>query len=95
MEEIVAGTNDSKFARWLMRHYQKKGIEAGGAAPGAGSGDEPPAPESRSRLETHESSRARAARRKIAGRKARIGVVGLGYVGPPARGRVRARRASA
>ena len=27
MEEVVAGTNDSKFARWLMRHYQKKGIE--------------------------------------------------------------------
>jgi phospholipid/cholesterol/gamma-HCH transport system substrate-binding protein len=27
MEDVVAGTNDSKFARWLMRHYQKKGIE--------------------------------------------------------------------
>ena len=27
-EEVVAGTNDSKFARWLLRHYQKKGIEA-------------------------------------------------------------------
>jgi phospholipid/cholesterol/gamma-HCH transport system substrate-binding protein len=27
MEEVVAGTNDSKFARWLLRHYQKKGIE--------------------------------------------------------------------
>jgi phospholipid/cholesterol/gamma-HCH transport system substrate-binding protein len=26
MEEVVAGTNDSKFARWLLRHYQKKGI---------------------------------------------------------------------
>ena len=28
MEEIVAGVNDSKFARWLMRHYRKKGIKA-------------------------------------------------------------------
>ena len=28
MEEIVAGTGDSKFARWLLRHYQKKGIKA-------------------------------------------------------------------
>lgn len=27
MEEVVAGVGDSKFARWLMRHYQKKGIE--------------------------------------------------------------------
>lgn len=27
MEDIAAGTNDSKFARWLMRHYQKKGIK--------------------------------------------------------------------
>ncbi len=27
MEQIAAGTNDSKFARWMMRHYQKKGIE--------------------------------------------------------------------
>jgi phospholipid/cholesterol/gamma-HCH transport system substrate-binding protein len=26
-EDIVAGANDSKFARWLMRHYQKKGIK--------------------------------------------------------------------
>jgi phospholipid/cholesterol/gamma-HCH transport system substrate-binding protein len=42
MEEIVAGVNDSGFARWLMRRYQKKGIKAedekataekGGAAP--------------------------------------------------------------
>ena len=29
LEDVVAGVNDSKFARWLMRHYQKKGIEAG------------------------------------------------------------------
>jgi phospholipid/cholesterol/gamma-HCH transport system substrate-binding protein len=28
-EEIVAGVNDSKFARWLLRHYRKKGIKAG------------------------------------------------------------------
>jgi len=28
LEEVIAGTNDSKFARWLLRHYQKKGIEA-------------------------------------------------------------------
>ena len=27
LEDVVAGTNDSKFARWLLRHYQKKGIE--------------------------------------------------------------------
>ncbi len=25
-EEVVAGVNDSKFARWLLRHYQKKGV---------------------------------------------------------------------
>jgi phospholipid/cholesterol/gamma-HCH transport system substrate-binding protein len=28
MEAVIAGTNDSKFARWLLRHYQKKGIQA-------------------------------------------------------------------
>lgn len=33
MEEVVAGVGDSKFARWLMRHYQKKGIEAEPAPP--------------------------------------------------------------
>ncbi len=27
LEDIAAGTNDSKFARWLLRHYQKKGIK--------------------------------------------------------------------
>lgn len=27
MEEVVAGVGDSKFARWLLRHYQKQGIE--------------------------------------------------------------------
>ncbi len=37
MEEIVAGVNDSGFARWLMRRYQKKGIkiEEHGADPSA------------------------------------------------------------
>ena len=28
LEDVVAGVNDSKFARWLMRHYQKKGIKS-------------------------------------------------------------------
>ena len=28
LEDVVAGVNDSKFARWLMRRYQKKGIKA-------------------------------------------------------------------
>ena len=27
-EDLLAGTNDSKFARWLLRHYRKKGIKA-------------------------------------------------------------------
>jgi phospholipid/cholesterol/gamma-HCH transport system substrate-binding protein len=27
-EEVIAGVNDSKFARWMLRHYQKKGIKA-------------------------------------------------------------------
>jgi phospholipid/cholesterol/gamma-HCH transport system substrate-binding protein len=27
-EEVVAGVNDSKFARWLLRHYRKKGVQA-------------------------------------------------------------------
>jgi phospholipid/cholesterol/gamma-HCH transport system substrate-binding protein len=26
-EEVVAGVGNSKFARWMMRHYQKKGIK--------------------------------------------------------------------
>jgi hypothetical protein len=26
-DEIVSGVNDSKFARWLLRHYRKKGIK--------------------------------------------------------------------
>ncbi len=28
MEEVVAGVGDSSFARWMLRHYQKKGITA-------------------------------------------------------------------
>jgi phospholipid/cholesterol/gamma-HCH transport system substrate-binding protein len=27
-EDVVAGVDDSKFARWLTRHYRKKGIKA-------------------------------------------------------------------
>jgi phospholipid/cholesterol/gamma-HCH transport system substrate-binding protein len=27
LEDVVAGLSDSKFARWLVRRYQKKGIE--------------------------------------------------------------------
>ena len=27
-EDVLAGVNDSQFARWLLRHYQKKGIKA-------------------------------------------------------------------
>jgi phospholipid/cholesterol/gamma-HCH transport system substrate-binding protein len=26
-EDVFAGVNDSKFGRWMLRHYQKKGIE--------------------------------------------------------------------
>jgi len=27
LEQVVAGVGDSKFARWLLRHYRKKGVE--------------------------------------------------------------------
>jgi len=27
LEDVVAGLNDSKFARWLLKHYRKRGIE--------------------------------------------------------------------
>jgi phospholipid/cholesterol/gamma-HCH transport system substrate-binding protein len=37
MQDIVAGANSSTLGRWLMRHYQKSGIEAG--APDSGSPD--------------------------------------------------------
>ena len=29
-EDVVAGVNDSKYARWLLRHYRKKGVKARG-----------------------------------------------------------------
>ena len=35
MEQVAAGVGDSKFANWLLRHYQKKGIEAGTPPPKA------------------------------------------------------------
>jgi len=28
LEDVVAGLNDSKFARWLLKHYRKRGIES-------------------------------------------------------------------
>ena len=27
LEQVVAGVGDSKFARWLVKHYRKKGIK--------------------------------------------------------------------
>ena len=33
-EDVFAGVNDSKFARWMLRHYQKKGITAPSPSPG-------------------------------------------------------------
>lgn len=36
-EDVIAGVNDSKFARWMLRHYQKQGIETPPKPP-------PPAP---------------------------------------------------
>ena len=42
-EDIMAGMNDSKFARWLTRHYRKKGIKAGEKQAG-GEVEEEPAP---------------------------------------------------
>ena len=36
-EDVIAGVNDSKFARWMLRHYQKQGIESPPKPP-------PPAP---------------------------------------------------
>jgi phospholipid/cholesterol/gamma-HCH transport system substrate-binding protein len=43
MEEIVAGVNDSGFARWLMRRYQKKGIKAEDKEAAADPGEPVPA----------------------------------------------------
>lgn len=34
MEDVAAGVNDSKFARWLLRHYRKKGIRTSEEGPG-------------------------------------------------------------
>ncbi|HKQ59911.1 MAG TPA: MlaD family protein [Candidatus Polarisedimenticolaceae bacterium] len=42
MQQIVTGVHDSKFANWLLRHYQKKGIKAG--APASPPDAEPPSP---------------------------------------------------
>jgi phospholipid/cholesterol/gamma-HCH transport system substrate-binding protein len=39
-EDVIAGVNDSKFARWMLRHYQKQGIEAPPPKPAA-----PPEPQ--------------------------------------------------
>jgi phospholipid/cholesterol/gamma-HCH transport system substrate-binding protein len=33
-EDVIAGVNDSSFARWMLRHYQKKGITAPSPPPG-------------------------------------------------------------
>jgi len=46
-EEVVAGVNDSKFARWLLRHYRKKGIrlEPAAAPPPPAAAPETPVPE--------------------------------------------------
>lgn len=47
MEDVVVGVNDSKFARWLLRRYQRKGIENQGenaASPGTGSAEPAPQP---------------------------------------------------
>ena len=32
-EDVFAGVNDSKFARWMLRHYQKKGITGPSPSP--------------------------------------------------------------
>jgi phospholipid/cholesterol/gamma-HCH transport system substrate-binding protein len=41
LEEVVAGVNDSKFARWLLRRYQKKGIKNQEKEAAAAEGDDP------------------------------------------------------
>ena len=40
-EDVFAGVNDSKFARWMLRHYQKKGITAPSPAPSPSPGPTP------------------------------------------------------
>jgi phospholipid/cholesterol/gamma-HCH transport system substrate-binding protein len=32
-EDVIAGVNDSKFANWMLRHYQKKGIQLPSPSP--------------------------------------------------------------
>ena len=44
-EDLLAGTNDSKFARWLLRHYRKKGIKAQEEQASEEVGEAPPAEE--------------------------------------------------
>jgi len=44
-EDLLAGTNDSKFARWLLRHYRKKGIKAQEEQVSEEAGESPPAEE--------------------------------------------------
>jgi phospholipid/cholesterol/gamma-HCH transport system substrate-binding protein len=41
-EDVAAGVNDSKFARWLTRHYRKKGIEAAEDQEDQPAGPDPP-----------------------------------------------------
>jgi len=43
-EEVVAGVGDSKFARWMLRHYQKAGITAPSPSPSLSPGAPPPNP---------------------------------------------------
>lgn len=40
-EDVVTGVNDSKFARWLARHYRKKGIKAREKAAQEAEGQDP------------------------------------------------------
>lgn len=54
-EDVVAGVDDSKFTRWLLRHYRKKGVKAqerrqepGQAAPVPQPDQQPEAPEQQS-----------------------------------------------
>ncbi|HEX4823355.1 MAG TPA: MlaD family protein [Candidatus Polarisedimenticolaceae bacterium] len=43
-EDVIAGVNDSKFARWMLRHYQKKGIETESTTPPAAPAEKPQEP---------------------------------------------------
>lgn len=47
MEDVVVGVNDSKFARWLLRRYQKQGIKTqdeDASTPETGSSEPAPQP---------------------------------------------------